>query len=204
MNQWVLQISFLWVFFSDFKQFTKHYFCVVKCIFLYSRLKLLTWLLRYVMNRYGNVFHFNFIVLSRCAGWLEGSQHFLFGDLGQVLTLPVMSGGAQLTALLCSYFLFGGQSKALVRSWILLPKDLFLWIEFKIREYFQWNKASVLIRKIETSFVGMSATHPTLSRESAVNRENHKWELSQDPFQREWVTGLMQFSPFCVLAPLKK
>lgn len=123
------------------------------------------------MNRYGNVFHFNFILLSRCAGWLEVCQDFLFGDLGQVLALPATSGGAQLTAPLCSYFLFGGQSKALVRSWILLAKDLFLWIEFKIREYFQWNKASVLIMKIETSFVGMSATHPTLSRGSAVNQE---------------------------------
>lgn len=122
------------------------------------------------MNRDRNVFHFNFNLLFRCTGWLEVSQDFLFGDLGQVPTLPAVSGG-QLMALICSYFLFGGQSKALVCSWVLLAGDLFLLIDFKIMEYFQWNKQSVLIMKIETYFIGMSATHLTLSIESAVNRE---------------------------------
>lgn len=82
-----------------------------------------------------------------------------------------MFEGTQLMARLCSYFLFYGQIKILVCSCILPVKDLFLWKELKIMEYLQWNKASVLIMKIETSFLGMTAVQLTLSRASAVNEE---------------------------------
>lgn len=121
------------------------------------------------MYRYGGVFRFNFNLLSKCAGWDEVSQDLLFRDLGQVLMLLEMFDGTQLMALLWSYFLLYGESNALVRSCILPAKDLFLWIEFKIMEYFQWNEASVLIMKIEASFVGMTVTQLILSRASAVN-----------------------------------
>lgn len=57
-----------------------------------------------------------------------------------------------------------------IHSCMLSAKDLLLWIEFKIIEYFQWNEATVLITKIEMSFVGMSANQLILSRMSALNR----------------------------------
>lgn len=197
------------MFLSPFKLFTKHYLCVVKCIFVYSRLKWLTWLLQYLLCIGMELFSISILTCFNSASTLGQHLDVSCSEtlLGQVLMLPEMFEGTWLMALLCSYFLLYGQSKALVHSCILLVKDLFLWIEFKIVEDFPWNKASVLIKKIETFFIGMTATQLTPCRASAVDRGEQI--INEKPHKVSkgmsyWLYFFMQFSSFCMLGPLRK